>query len=80
MRLKISYLMICLVKLISGISAEAASDYAAVSLDNCCYFFLWQHFLCSETCFPRIHCFQSSSCVSRFNFNVCLVDFFFISQ
>ena len=34
--------------LISGICAEAATDYAAVSLYICCYFYLQQHFVCSE--------------------------------
>ena len=39
MKLEMSYMMICLVRLISGVCAEDATDYVAVSLDNCCCFF-----------------------------------------
>ena len=38
------------------------------------FIFLQKYFVFSETCFPRIYCFQCSFCVSKFIFNVCLVD------
>ena len=39
MKLEMSFMMTYLVRLISGIYAEAATDYTAVSLNNPCLFF-----------------------------------------